>query len=191
MSLDDNETGLIADVVRGYYLPIGTIIPYAAPIDGKNRAILEKRGWLPCDGTEISRKDYAQLFAVIGDIHGRGNAVDTFNLPDYQGRFLRGVDHGRGLDPDAHGRQPMGVGGLAGDNVGSVQDDQLRQHVHGTIQMVGDNNIDGVDSVTTHSGEHHNEHLTTDPFGGNETRPVNAYVNWVILARSIDSLKDE
>ena len=48
--------------------------------------------------------------------------------------------------------------------------------------MIGDNNIDGVDSTTTHSGEHHNEERRTGVWGGGETRPVNANVNWLILA---------
>jgi hypothetical protein len=34
-------------------------------------------------------------------------------------------------------------------------------HVHSTVQMIGDNNIDGVDSVTRFSGEHHNEARNT------------------------------
>jgi hypothetical protein len=34
-------------------------------------------------------------------------------------------------------------------------------HTHTTVQMIGDNNVDGVDSVTTRSGEHHNEARNT------------------------------
>jgi microcystin-dependent protein len=130
----------------------------------------------------VSRTKFKALYAVIGDIHGRGDATTTFNLPDYRGRFLRGVDQGSGRDPDASRRSAPAPGGLIGDEVGSVQLDGVRAHDHETIQMIGDNNIDGVDSTATHSGDHHNEIRRTGSWGGNETRPIKANVNWLILA---------
>jgi microcystin-dependent protein len=163
-------------------LPLGMVIAYAGPLDESSRRILANSGWLVCEGQRISRTSYPSLYRVIGDIHGRGDAVSTFNLPDYRGRFLRGVDNGVGRDPDAGGRQPAAAGGLVGDAVGSVQADEFRRHDHRTIQMIGDNAVDGVDSATTHSGEHHNEARQTSADGGNETRPKNANVFWLILA---------
>lgn len=47
--------------------------------------------WMICDGRELSRSDYADLFAVIGTNFGVGNNVTTFNIPDYRGKFLRGL----------------------------------------------------------------------------------------------------
>ena len=47
--------------------------------------------WLLCDGQAVSRSDYADLFALIGDSFGEGNGVTTFNVPDYRGKFLRGL----------------------------------------------------------------------------------------------------
>lgn len=44
-------------------------------------------GWLLCDGSAVSRSDYANLFAVIGVSYGAGNGTTTFNLPDLRGRF--------------------------------------------------------------------------------------------------------
>ena len=55
-------------------------------------------GFLLCNGAAISRTSYADLFGVIGTIFGIGNGSTTFNLPDYRGVFLRGLDNGRGLD---------------------------------------------------------------------------------------------
>src|SRR5574344_856288 len=48
-------------------------------------------GFLLCDGAEISRTDYAALFAKIGTTFGAGDDETTFNLPDYRGYFLRGL----------------------------------------------------------------------------------------------------
>lgn len=47
--------------------------------------------WLLCDGSAVSRTDYADLYALIGDNFGAGDGSTTFNLPDYRGKFLRGL----------------------------------------------------------------------------------------------------
>ena len=165
-----------------FKFPLGTIIPYAGSMDATNRTALAKAGWLLCDGSVVNRAVYSKLYKVIGDIHGHGDASTSFNLPDYRGRFLRGVDAGRGRDPDSSRRIAAAPGGLFGDSVGSVQEDEFRAHDHWTVQMIADNNVDGVDSTTTHSGDHHNERRPTEANGGGESRPKNAYVNWLILA---------
>lgn len=47
--------------------------------------------WFLCNGQEVNRNTYANLFAIIGTNFGAGNGVTTFNLPDYRGKFLRGL----------------------------------------------------------------------------------------------------
>ena len=54
-------------------------------------------GWLVCDGSNVSRRIYSNLFAVIGTTYGVGNSVDTFTLPDLRGRTPIGVGTGTGL----------------------------------------------------------------------------------------------
>jgi len=105
--------------------PIGTVVAYA----GKEDSIPD--GWLLCDGRAIKRKDYDVLFNnVIGTQYGTGDNVMTFNLPDYRGRFLRGVDGDAGRDPDKDGRTASKPGGNAGNQVGSVQADPIQEHKH-------------------------------------------------------------
>jgi len=48
-------------------------------------------GWLICDGAEVSRTTYADLFAAIGTVCGVGDGSTTFNLPDGRKRCLVGV----------------------------------------------------------------------------------------------------
>lgn len=43
-------------------------------------------GWLICDGSAVSRDDYANLFSVIGTTYGAGDGSTTFNIPDLQGK---------------------------------------------------------------------------------------------------------
>jgi phage-related tail fiber protein len=86
-------------------LPLGTIIAYSGNIDDESRHVLADTGWLVCDGKEVNRSTYRALYLVIGEIHGHGDGINTFNLPDYRGYFLRGVDAGAGRDPDATSRK--------------------------------------------------------------------------------------
>jgi len=39
-------------------------------------------GFLECDGSNVSRTTYADLFAVIGTTYGSGDGSTTFGLPD-------------------------------------------------------------------------------------------------------------
>ncbi|WP_375591980.1 phage tail protein [Chitiniphilus eburneus] len=73
-------------------------------------------GALVRNGQAVSRTVYANLFAVLGTTHGAGDGVNTFNLPDDRGEFVRGADLGRGVDP--------------GRAVGSAQADQFQDHEH-------------------------------------------------------------
>ena len=66
--LVDNQT------VAGDTLPIGSITPYSG--------ISTPSNWLLCDGREVSRETYGQLFAVIGTSYGNGDGSTTFNLPN-------------------------------------------------------------------------------------------------------------
>ncbi len=74
-------------------------------------------GWLKANGAAVSRITYAALFARIGTLYGPGDGVNTFNLPDPRGKFIRVLDDGRGIDP---GRQQ-----------GTHQADETRSHNHG------------------------------------------------------------
>lgn len=44
---------------------------------------------LACDGSEVSRATYSELFEVFGETYGAGDGETTFNLPDFRGAFLR------------------------------------------------------------------------------------------------------
>lgn len=43
-------------------------------------------GWLLCDGHEVYRSVYPELFRAIGTTYGVGNGTTTFNLPDMKNR---------------------------------------------------------------------------------------------------------
>lgn len=49
-----------------------------------------RTGFLPCDGAAVSRTTYAALFAAIAELWGVGDGSTTFNVPDFDGKALRG-----------------------------------------------------------------------------------------------------
>lgn len=48
-------------------------------------------GWLLCDGSAVSRTDYAKLFSAIGTIYGEGDGSTTFALPNLIDRVVQGA----------------------------------------------------------------------------------------------------
>jgi microcystin-dependent protein len=172
--LDSNVTK--AKIETAMQFQPGMVMPYAGTS--------APTGWLACNGAAVSRSTYSDLFGVIGETHGQGDNSTTFNVPDYRGRFLRGVDGGAGVDPDAASRTAMATGGATGDAVGSVQADDYKAHTHdfsdglttaagGRTANTGSGDIFGPDSAT--------KTTTSMPAsGGSETRPKNANVLYII-----------
>jgi len=141
-------------------------------------------GWLLCDGSLVSRTQYAALFSVIGTASGSGDGATTFNLPDLRGMFLRGVNGSQGntniWDPDAGLRTNEFAGGNSGNAVGSMQTDQFRGHTHSFTST-------GYQGCTPSSNpsdiaypSNYSPNGVTGPAGGNETRPKNVYVNYIV-----------
>lgn len=76
-----------------YSVPIGTIISYASttlPV-----------GFLLCDGSEISKTDYADLYAVVGNKFGTATDTTKFKLPDLRDKFIQGANSNLGASKDA------------------------------------------------------------------------------------------
>lgn len=96
------------------FIPSGTIHTFA----GLNSTIPD--GYLRADGAEISRVDYAELFAVIGTQWGVGNNSTTFNLPDFEtdNSFLRAANN------DAE------VSQTGGESTVKLTIDELASHRH-------------------------------------------------------------
>ena len=53
-------------------------------------------GWLPCNGALVAISQFDVLFALIGTTYG-GDGVNTFALPNLQGRAAVGQGQGPGL----------------------------------------------------------------------------------------------
>jgi microcystin-dependent protein len=137
---------------------------------------------LEANGASVLRNDFPQLFAAIGTAHGTADS-NSFNLPDYRGRFLRGHANGSENDPDRATRTAMASGGVIGDAVGSVQGDGYGSHTHTGSTTVRYASATG-SNYTTYTGNsgyvNINQAVTVDASGGSETRPKNASVKFCI-----------
>jgi microcystin-dependent protein len=180
-----------AEATLATLVPAGVISAYggtAAPT-----------GYLLCDGSAVGRVTYAALFTAIGTAFGSGDGSSTFNVPDFRGRFLRGLDGGVSRDPDKASRTAMNSGGNTGNNVGSVQGgatadatgavdiSTAADHTHtqvGNEAAVFNTPGTGASPVLAQSGSKQTgaagSHSHTTSGWDNETRPINAYVNYII-----------
>jgi microcystin-dependent protein/outer membrane murein-binding lipoprotein Lpp len=166
------DLGKLVAAVQQALNPPGTIIAYAGDT--------APPGWFLCDGAYLSRTTYATLFAVVSTRFGTSTSTN-FAVPDFRGRFLRGWDGGIGRDPDRGSRTAMQLGGVTGDKVGSVQGDQFRAHKH---DVPNNSTGSGVNQNSLIESSDSNEDYSSTPgtgmTGGNETRPINANVNYII-----------
>jgi microcystin-dependent protein len=180
-------------------VPIGTVVAYPGPLDSTH---LAPAGWLPCDGTSLdgTSAKYAALYAVIGVAHGGNTTSQQFNLPDYRGYFLRGLDttDAGSNDPDVDSRVALNTGGNTGKAVGSLETDAFGAHSHGVNDpghahnylnyVIGGggggggfaNASPGNYPTVTLSTEVAGTGITISAAGGGETRPKNVAVNYII-----------
>lgn len=89
----------------------GKIVSVATGIMAPFAGTTAPSGWLVCDGSAISRTDYADLFAQIGSTYGDGDGSLTFNLPDCDGH-LPVYDSGKTIGDSTNGGVPNISGGL-------------------------------------------------------------------------------
>ncbi len=164
----------VATVAVEMSVPAGTVVAYTGdiPQDGV------PDGWLLCDGSAVSRTTFPRLFAAIKVSHGIGDGTTTFNLPDYQGRFLRGVDDGAGRDPDASTREDGPFGGNSGDEVGSVQHDDFLAHAHTSSGPSAGNRAVNLSGTTSDNGLHTHAMQMFDPNSGTYMSLVKATSEW-------------
>lgn len=83
-AIDSLKTLLRAEIAAASLaaVPIGTMLPYAG---GE-----VPEGFLLCNGASLSRTEYPELFAAIGDRWG-SDSSSTFKLPDTHHRFFEGT----------------------------------------------------------------------------------------------------
>jgi microcystin-dependent protein len=206
-------THLVPGPRRHEGIPVGTVVAFAGqvtPVSSQANAawpnpscqesgssgdcnsqdcpvvLIETLGWMVCDGRALEPSKYPELFGTIGYLYGESDG--NFKLPDYRGLFLRGVDSGAGMDPDAGSRQTPRGGRGSARGVGSAQCDALQNHVHPYEAVPVAATSEGGDAGgTPGTRQQTGEPLSPDGSTARtslETRPRNMYVNYIIRYRS-------
>lgn len=186
----DNETrpanialNFIIKMTNDAKIPTGCVIPYARADDSQ---VYPRSPWHICSGSGKDRSDYEELFKVIGTrFTGSGTAFE-FSVPKLQGQFIRGVDHGVGMDPDERSRLPAPNNDYGRGFVGTTQD-------YATSTQKRTVNIDhypkksySLSYITKgHTNQEAGKSSSKQTWAGwaEETRPDNVAVSYWINAR--------
>lgn len=96
-------------------------------------------GYLECDGSEISRADYEDLFDVIGITYGSGDGSSTFNLPNLLGKVALGVSG------------TYSAGSTGGEESHTILDTETPSHLHNIPQHTHANTISATTPELSHT----------------------------------------
>lgn len=149
-------------------VPTGTVTAFAGDVAPDE--------WLLCDGSAVDRTTYADLFVVIGTKYGSGNGATTFNLPNYNGRTLVGVDSTQ--------TEFATLGQVGGEKTHTLTVDEMPSHQHElTIDSdEGPYHASGVDWMTGSAMRHYAGDMISST-GGNQPHNIlqpYATVNYII-----------
>ena len=135
----------LSTLVFNDIVPVGTIMPWAGvslPADDK---------WKFCDGADISRITYSELFGLIGNRYGTANDNDDFTLPNLNGKVPIGAGAGFSVGNEG-GDSTATIGGSTGSTLLNV--DQIPSHKH-LIATTGSDNT-GILSSTNQLEHYYN-----------------------------------
>ncbi len=112
----NHETNKIEELGSGVSLyggtPIGGIVIWSGAVASP------PDGFILCDGTAISRTDFATLFSIVGTTFGNGDGSTTFNIPNLRDKFIVGAG------------SSYAVGATGGSNEVTLTIAQIPSHDH-------------------------------------------------------------
>ncbi|NTZ94855.1 phage tail protein [Pseudomonas koreensis] len=178
-------------IAKASALPVGSIVAF--PVDAP------PPGFLELDNSVKSSATYPDLSAYLGGKFNKGDeGVGNFRLPEARGEFLRGWDHGRGVDAarglgTLQSMQAEGHSHVTGVNdtaaVASIQSARGMGAGAGSwpygAEAIGIAGTNSVSTNTTYYPSGEDSWLKTGPaisLGNGETRPRNMAVMWCIKA---------
>lgn len=153
--------------MSGDTYPIGTMAPYGGNDIPAN--------WLLCNGQEVSRVVYSELFSKIGTLWGEGNGTTTFNVPNMSGHIPIGLD--------ADDTNFDTVGKKYGEKTHTLTIDEMPSHSHNVKFDQTAGNLTG----NLKSGTQSTYGMATSSAGGgqphNNIQP-SATSNYIIKAKN-------
>lgn len=159
--------------------PIGAIVPFGGTDI--------PAGFLLCNGAEVLKTDYAELYAVIGDAFGTASVNTKFVLPDLRGKTTMGVETGHALGASEVGALPNIKGGDSA-NVSISHWTDGSAHSNASAFYEGSKRS-GFGGTPAGNGEFRNLMFDASRIssiytnGQNKVDPANVRVNYIIKAK--------
>lgn len=184
-SSDAVNKGQLDSVQTTLQTAINNAITSASVFVGDIKASLQTANhgnWLLCDGSAVSRTTYADLFTLIGTNFGAGDGSTTFNLPDYRGKFLRGL--GGDSAANMHTTQAEGLPNITQSDItiftSKINDGFLKNTSTSTFSVSGGGGFanNGIASFSVDASR------SSAVYGAsNHVTPINQAVNYFIRAK--------
>lgn len=166
-TIGTNASGQI-EFIGAPVMPSGVIVPYGGAT--------APTGWLLCNGTEVSKTTYAELYAVIGDSFGTASDSSHFVLPDLREATTKGV----GLSGKSNNHYDSD--GVA---LGEFVEDRVQDHTHGLAQKAwtagGEGGVNLLSVGSSHTSSYGTD-LIRDARYGDTTEVKAVGVNYIIKA---------
>ena len=152
-------------------------------------------GFLECDGSNVSRTTYADLFTVVGTTYGAGDGSTTFGLPNLQDNVAVGKSPTKALASTGGANTVTNTGNVSGNAANhTLSTPEIASHYHNVNYIAMNNHQFGNPSGTvippqgwtsgnTGGGGGHSHPLSVTFTGGSDS-VVQPYLTQIYIIKT-------